>query len=98
MSAKIQAMAAKKRTGRTRSDRPSGGTEGGGVEGVDAVRLIAEALAGHEAAIRQLAEVVVNLHANIGAIRDVVDALAEGAKDPRVVAAKGRLKRVKLQD
>jgi hypothetical protein len=60
--------------------------------------MIATALASHESSIRQLAEVVVNLHANIRALREVVSALADQTKDPRVTAAKLRLRRVKLDE
>ena len=66
--------------------------------GVEALQLIGEALAGHEAAIRQLAEVVVNLHANIRALREVADALADGVKDRRVAGALQRLRRLKLDE
>jgi hypothetical protein len=95
MSAKILAMAAKKGTKRPRTSPPTEPRSGGGE---DAVHLIATALASHESSIRQLAEVVVNLHANIRAIREVVDALAEGTSDPRVVNARQRLRRVKLDE
>ena len=77
MSAKILAMATKKATKRPRAaagpETPSGPRGG-----EDAVQLIATALASHESSIRQLAEVVVNLHENIRAIREVLDALTEG--------------------
>jgi hypothetical protein len=88
-------MAAKKAKGRARSTppAPAPGQEAGGEE---AVELIATALASHDAAIRQLAEVVVNLHANIRAIREVVEALADGAGDARVAGPRARLRRVKL--
>jgi hypothetical protein len=86
-------MAAKKRaTKRPRTKRPVAAPH----DGRDAVRLIGEALASHEAAIRQLAEVVVNLHENVRALRDLADALADGATDERVVGARRRLRRVKL--
>jgi hypothetical protein len=79
-------MAAKKRTRRPRSD------------GADAAQAIVGALASHESAIRQLAEVVVNLHANVRALRDLVDALAEGKTEARIARARLRLGRVKLEE
>jgi len=57
-----------------------------------------DALANHEAAIRQLAQVVVNLHANVSALRELVEAVAEGASGPRVARAAQRLRRVKLEE
>jgi hypothetical protein len=65
---------------------------------VDAVRAIAATLASHEAAIRQLAEVVVNLHQNVRALRDVVELLAERSADPRVTTAGRRLRSVSLDE
>jgi hypothetical protein len=90
-------MAAKKRATRSRSaGRAAGPRDVRDTR--DAVQRIVEALASHEAAIRQLAEVVVNLHENVRALREVAEALAEGATDERVVGASRRLRRVKLRE
>ncbi len=67
-------------------------------DGLGVAQLIGETLGRHDEGIRQLAEVVVNLHANIRALRDVVEALAAGASDRRALAAVLRLRRVKLDD
>jgi hypothetical protein len=67
-------------------------------DGVDAVRLIGATLAGHDAAIRQLAEVVVNLHENVRALREVADALAIGGTDKRVLGAIKRLRALRLDE
>jgi hypothetical protein len=91
-------MAAKKAKDRVRSPPTEAAPGGAEPEGSEAVELIATALASHDSAIRQLAEVVVNLHANIRAIREVVEALADGAGDPRVTGARARLRRVKLDE
>lgn len=95
-SAKISAMAAKKAKKHPRGAPPRGARK----SGEDLASLIATALASHESSIAQLAEVVVNLHANVRALRDLVEALAEGASatGPRVAGAKRRLRRVKLDE
>jgi hypothetical protein len=93
-SAKIRTMAAKKAKTRAKKERPERREPAAG----QAIELIATALAGHDAAIQQLAEVVVNLHANIRAIREVVEALAEATSEPRVAEARARLRRVKLDE
>jgi hypothetical protein len=80
-------MAAKKAT-----KRPRAGEEAEAAERIMAI------LATHEAAIRQLAEVVVNLHANVRAHRDAIDALIDGSTDSRVAGAKRRLRRVTLKE
>lgn len=62
------------------------------------LQMIATTLGNHDAAIRQLAEVVVNLHQNIRALRDVVEPLADRSNDERVIQARNRLRRVKLDE
>ncbi|HEY8087367.1 MAG TPA: hypothetical protein VIF09_05970 [Polyangiaceae bacterium] len=57
-----------------------------------------EAIANHQAAITQLAEVVVNLHANVRALRDVVEPMSERTVDPRVLEAGRRLRAVTLDE
>jgi hypothetical protein len=66
--------------------------------GADFASLVATALASHESSIAQLAEVVVNLHANVRALRDLVEALAEKAAGPQIAGAKRRLRRIKLEE
>ena len=83
-------MAAKKTAKRPRPKAP------GTTHEMKALRRIAETLSSHEAAIRQLAEVVVNLHENVRALRDVAEALGDGPEGRRVVGAIRRLRRVKL--
>ncbi len=68
------------------------------VDAANGIELIATALSRHESAIRQLAEVVVNLHANVAALRDVVDALAAESETPRIARARARLRAVKLRE
>jgi hypothetical protein len=87
-------MAAKKREKRARASPPLCARTGA----EDPLHMIATALASHESSIGQLAEVVVNLHANIRALREVVSALADTTKDPQVTRAKLRLRRVKLDE
>jgi hypothetical protein len=96
MSAKVLAMAAKKVT--RRPQRRSDEHTRAAPDETEAVQLIAGTLARHEGTIRQLAEVVVNLHANVQALREVVDALTARASDPRISRAKARLRRVKLEE
>jgi hypothetical protein len=67
-------------------------------DGSEAVHLIGATLARHESAIRQLAEVVVNLHDNVRALREVADALGSGATDKRVGAAIKHLRALKLAE
>jgi hypothetical protein len=67
-------------------------------EPTEALELIATALAGHDGAIRQLAEVTVNLHANIRAIRGLVEALAAKSTEPHIASARATLRRVKLDE
>ena len=62
-----------------------------------ALQTFATTLGNHDAAIRQLAEVVVNLHQNIRALRDLIEPLSEASDDERVVRALGRLRRVRLE-
>jgi hypothetical protein len=57
-----------------------------------------DALANHESAIRQLAQVVVNLHANVGALREMADALAERESGAQVARARKRLLSVTLEE
>jgi hypothetical protein len=97
MSATVASMPAKKATKRPRN-ASSGSRRPPPEAGVDAVQLIAGTLARHEGTIRQLAEVVVNLHANVSALRDVLDALTARTTDPKVTRAKARLERVKLRE
>jgi phage shock protein A len=85
-------MAAKKAKKHPRGAPPRGARK----SGEDFASLIATALASHESSIAQLAEVVVNLHANVRALRDLVEALAEPR--PRVAGAKRRLRRIKLDE
>jgi hypothetical protein len=92
-------MAVKKAKKRQPRGAPPQGARKGGE---DFASLIATALASHESSIAQLAEVVVNLHANVRALRDLVEALAEEATAagprPRVAGAKRRLRRIKLDE
>jgi hypothetical protein len=97
MSATVRAMATKKASKAPRAAVRRDG-EGPPRNEADAVQLIAGTLARHEATIRQLAEVVVNLHANVQALREVIEALTEGTSDRRVSRAKARLGRVKLNE
>ena len=55
-------------------------------------------IATHEATIRKLAEVVVNLHANVRALRDVVEPLASTTIDERVTRPLRVLRRVTLDE
>jgi hypothetical protein len=68
------------------------------VEGESAGELIVTALAGHESSIRKLAEVVVNLHDNVRALRALVEALSDGAGDKAIKDARRRLARVALDE
>ncbi len=55
-------------------------------------------IATHESTIRKLAEVVVNLHANLRALRDVVEPLAATATDERVTRPLRALLEVTLDE
>jgi hypothetical protein len=55
-------------------------------------------IATHEATIRKLAEVVVNLHANVRALRDVVEPLAQTTIDERVTRPLRVLRTVTLDE
>jgi hypothetical protein len=109
----MAAKKAPKRAGTIRRRQSKSGGENGGetkrrrlgtsgtstkADGAEAVQAIVGALANHESAIRQLAQVVVNLHANVSALRDAVDALAEGASGARGARARERLRRVQLEE
>jgi hypothetical protein len=61
------------------------------------LQAFATALENHDGSIRQLAEVVVNLHRNVRSLRDLLEPLAEASSDERVVRALGRLRRVRLE-
>jgi hypothetical protein len=66
--------------------------------GSSAAGLIVTALAGHESSIRKLAEVVVNLHDNVRALRALVEVLADGAGEKAVRDARRQLDRVALDE
>ena len=62
------------------------------------VHAMVTMIATHEATIRKLAEVVVNLHANVRALRDVVEPLAQTTIDERVARPLRVLRTVTLDE
>jgi hypothetical protein len=85
-------MAAKKKRAAPRQKREET------VDGADAAHVMLAMIATHEQTIRKLAEVVVNLHANVRALRDVVEPLASTTIDERVVKSLRALRRTTLDE
>jgi hypothetical protein len=85
-------MAAKKKRAAPRRAR------GETVDGAEAAHAMLTMIATHEATIRKLAEVVVNLHANVRALRDVVEPLASTTIDERVAKPLRTLRRTTLDE
>ncbi len=85
-------MAAKKKRTAPRHARQES------TDSADAAHAMLTMIATHEATIRKLAEVVVNLHANVRAIRDVLEPLASTTIDERVVKPLRVLRRTTLDE